>query len=119
MKGLIFAVEGIRDDSAERPLPTDSPLDQVDRNLRLGAEGRVSLAVCKPGRRRVGLNLKGILDLLVGPKTGDSNHAIVNFAQVGDVLAPDMCRLGAILTITAFINDEHAMVIRCTCRVTP
>lgn len=117
MKGLIFTVEGIGHDRPEGPLLVHRALEQFDGDLRLGAEVGVSFAVRKPVRWRVGLKRKRVVDLFVGPATGDRNDAIVSLAEIGQLLPPNMGGLGAILAVATLVNHEDALCMRSSMRV--
>lgn len=112
MKGLIFAGEGIGNHRTQGPVLGNGAFKQFNSDLWLGAEGRVSLALSKPVCRRVGLNLKWVLDALISPEAGDRDNAVVGFAEIGQILTPNVCGLRAILAISTLVNDEDTVSIR-------
>jgi hypothetical protein len=111
MKGFIFAIERIGDNRAEGPLLVHGPLDQFDRDLRLGAKGGVRRALGKPVLRCVRLNLKRILDPLVGPQGGNGDNTIVGFAKISQILAPHVRGFGAVFAVACLINNEDTAII--------
>jgi hypothetical protein len=112
MKGLIFTVEGIGNHGTHGPLLGNGTLKEFNSNLWLGAEGGVSLALRKPVCRRIGLDLKRVRDALVSPEAGDGDHTSVGFAEIGQVLTPNMCGPFAILAVTTLVNDEDTGRVR-------
>ena len=113
VKCLVLTVEGIGYHGPERPLRRDSSLNERDRDLGLGPKCRVGLALPEPVGRRVGFNLQWVLDALVSPEAGDRDHAIIGFAQIGQILPADVGGLGAVLAVPTLVNHEHAVRIWC------
>ena len=116
-KGRVFPIERVGHDRTEGPLLRDGALHERERNLGLGAEGRVGLAAGKPVRRRVGLDLERVVDALVGPQAGHGDHAVVGLAEIGEILAANVGGLVAVFAVTGLVNDEHAVVVGRTGRI--
>ena len=109
-KGRVFPVERVGHHGAEGPVLCYRALHELQRNLGLGAEGRVGLAAGKPVRRRVGFDIERIVHALVGPQAGHGDHAVVGFAEIGEILSTDVGGLVAVFAVTGLVNDQHALL---------
>ncbi len=79
--------------------------------MPLRAELRVVLAFGKGDRWGVGLHVNGVVHAFVGPETADGDHALVDLAQIGQVLPTDMGGLVTIFAISSLIDHQHSTLI--------
>ena len=81
--------------------------------MPLGTELRIVLALGKVHGWSIGLKVNRIIDPFVGPQTAHGHYAIVNFAQISQVLPTDMSRFVTILTIPGLIDHQHPLPVGC------
>lgn len=59
------------------------------------------------GNWGVGLEVEGIVDVLISPQRSHGNHTIIDLAQVRQVLSADMNGLVTSFSIPVLINHQH------------
>lgn len=67
----------------------------------------------------VGLNLDGVVDLLIRPQTGDTDDRLLDLADVAYILFADVGRLRPPLPIAMLIDDQHAGLVRRRPEISP
>jgi hypothetical protein len=69
------------------------------------------LALGKVDRWGVGLHVNGVVHAFVGPETAEGDHAIVDLAQVRQLLATDVGALVTIFAVPRLIDHQHSTLI--------
>ena len=108
----VVAVGAVRHDRPERHARGQRRVDQLDRQLRLGAEGRVLLAPGQAGGRGVRADVQGVVDPLVGPERADRDDAVVGLADRAQVLAAGVGGVGALLAVAGVVDHQHTLLVR-------
>src|SRR6516225_10671363 len=107
----ILAIEGVGDYCPERPLLLNRVLDELQGNLGFGTERRIVLALSKIALRRVWLDLQRVIDLFVGPQATHGDDAVLDLANVAQVLARHMRRFVSVFAISCLIDDQGSLPV--------
>lgn len=84
-------------------------LDQLHRQLRLGAKSRVIGFAREVMRGRVGPQLQREIGLRRVLQHVYRDDARVDFAQAAQILPPDVGGVGSVLPVTRLIDDQNSV----------
>jgi hypothetical protein len=86
--------------------------NEAARDLRLGTERRVLLAVRQAPGSGVRLDVQRVVHARVGPQTRDRDDAVVDLAHAAQVLPRDVGSGGAVLPVARVVEHEDALGVR-------